>query len=244
MRHAWVGAALAAVLVTPSAAWAASAGQVSFLEGKAYRAPGGDLGKKVALANGGSVEAGDLIGTEAKSRMEITLADQSVMRVGPNSQASLTQADFADGGRKVSAKLVLGNVWAKVSSALGGDNKFEVTTERAVAGVRGTTFRVDSRKDKSVVVKVFAGAVAVAGSSIPRPLVPEQASGKPGGHTQVAGPHQVTKAEWEKIVGAQMKITVAADGKPGEPEKFADADECKDDWTRWNRQRDGEPCPK
>ena len=114
-----------------------------------------------------------------------------------------------------------------------------------MAGVRGTTFRVDSRKDKVVVVKVFAGAVAVAGSSIPRPLAPEMASDKSkNGRTPVAGPHQVTKAEWEKIVGAQMKITVAADGKPGEPEKFADADECKDDWTRWNRARDGEPCAK
>ena len=245
MRHAWVGAALAVVLSTQGAAWAASAGTISFLEGKAFRAPGGDMSKKVALANGGNVEAGDLIGTEAKSRLEITLGDQSIVRVGPKSQTQLSEANFADGQRKVSAKLVLGNVWAKVSTALGGDQKFEVTTERAVAGVRVTTFRVDSRKDKVVVVKVFAGAVAVAGNSIPRPLAPEMASDKTkNGRTQVSGPHQVTKAEWEKIVGAQMKITVAADGKPSEPEKFVDADECKDDWTRWNRERDGEPCPK
>lgn len=244
MSNKWVGAAVAVALSIPGAAFAASAGQVSFLEGKAFRAPGGDDGKKVALANGAAVEGGDVITTESKSRLELTMGDQSVVRVGPSSKTQLSQAAFSDGERKFSAKLVLGNVWAKVSTALGGDNKFEVTTERAVAGVRGTTFRVDSRKDKSVVVKVFAGAVAVAGNSIPRPLAPESATpGKPG-RTQVAAPHQVTKAEWEKLVGAQIEITVASDGSPGEPEKFAEADECKDDWTRWNRERDGEPCPK
>jgi hypothetical protein len=243
MRHAWVGAALALVVAAPGVA-SAAAGQVSFLEGKAFRAPGGDASKQVALSEGGEVEAGDVISTEAKTRVELTLADQSVVRLGPNTKTQLSEAKFEGGERKFSAKLVLGNAWAKVSTALGADNKFEVTTERAVAGVRGTTFRVDSRKDKSVVVKVFAGAVAVAGSSIPRPLAPEGTASPKGERKQVAGPHQVSKSEWEKLVGAQMKITVAADGRPGEPEKFAEADECQDAWTRWNRERDGEPCPK
>jgi len=238
----WMGLALAAGLLAPGAAWA-SAGKVSFLEGKAFRAPAGEVAKQVALANGASVEAGDLITTSSKSRVELTLADQSVVRVGPESKTLLSQADFGDSARKFSAKLLLGHVWAKVSSALGGDSKFEVTTERAVAGVRGTTFRVDSRKDKAVVVKVFAGAVAVAGSSIPRPLVAKTKAEK-GPRTQIAGPHEVSKKEWERLVGAQMQIKVAADGTFSEPEKFAEADACKDPWTRWNRERDGDPCPK
>jgi hypothetical protein len=238
MKTSTVVATLSLFCAAP--AWAA-AGKVSFLEGKATRQAGG-AGAKVALAIGAEIEEKDLIATEAKSRLELTLADQSILRVGPTSQALIDAAQFQGDERRFSAKLVLGNVWAKVTSALGSDQKFEVTTDRAVAGVRGTTFRVDSRKDKAVVVKVFAGAVAVAGASIPRPEAATNSGGKKA-RTPVAGPHQVTKQEWEKLVGAQMKITVAADGTPGEPEKFAQADECKDGWTRWNRERDGEPCP-
>lgn len=243
MRHAWL-AALALGTLAPSAALAASAGQVSFLEGKATRAPKGG-GAKVDLAKGGAVEAGDDVATSAGSKLELTLADGSIVRLGPDSRTHLDEAAFEDGERKFSAKVVFGSVWAKVSTALGGGSKFEVTTDRAVAGVRGTTFRVDAHKDKAVLVKVFAGAVAVAGASIPRPLAPEgkDEKGKTG-RKQVAGPHQVTKQEWEKLVGAQMQIAVNSDGTPGEPQKFAEADACKDPWTAWNRDRDGEPCPK
>lgn len=234
---------LAGLLAVPALA-EASAGKVSFLTGKAFRqAPGG---AKVALAVGTEVEAKDVLTTEARSRLEITLADQSLMRLAPSSQAELSVAEFQDDTRKVSAKLVLGNVWAKVATSLGGDQKFEVTTEKAVAGVRGTTFRVDANKDKSSVVKVFAGAVAVAGSRFPMPQ-PEQAApatekGKKPPRTQVGAPKQVTKAEWEKLVAAQMQVRVAADGSPSEVEKFAQNDACADEWTRWNLERDGEPC--
>ena len=71
----------------------------------------------------------------------------------------------------------------------------------------------------------------------------ENAQPKNGRH-QISAPTQVTKQQWEKLVGAQMQVAVSKDGKPGEPEKFAENDACKDSWTRWNRERDGEPCPK
>ena len=54
----------------------------------------------------------------------------------------------------------------------------------------------------------------------------------------MAGPQEVTREQWEKLVGKQMQIFIAADGTPGEPEEFP-ADVDKDDaFARWNQQRD------
>ena len=69
MRHAWVGAALALVVAAPGVA-SAAAGQVSFLEGKAFRAPGGDASAGLMTLTGnyagngnGSTMSFDLGGT-------------------------------------------------------------------------------------------------------------------------------------------------------------------------------------
>ena len=114
---------------------------------------------------------------------------------------------------------------------LQGEQKFEVETENAVAGVRGTTFRVDANDDKSVLVRVYDGSVAVGKGAAQ--------AGSPGGERrEVAGPQEVTREQWEKLVGKQMQIFIAADGTPGEPEEFP-ADVDKDDaFARWNQQRD------
>ena len=51
--------------------------------------------------------------------------------------------------------------WAKVSKMVGSEARFEVKTENAVAGVRGTVFRVNVEEDAATVVKVYEGAVVV-----------------------------------------------------------------------------------
>ncbi len=161
-----------------------------------------------------------------------------MLRLGPVSRVELDAAAFGASAddRKVSAKLRVGNVWANVTKALGGEARFEVRTENAVAGVRGTTFRVDAQKDKSVVVRVYSGTVAVAAGAIPRP---EHQGTAPAGkkeRRQVAGPTEVTREQWERIVTNMMQVKVAADGTPSEPEKFALAE--ADEWETWNRERD------
>ena len=123
--------------------------------------------------------------------------------------------------------------------ARGGEQRFEVKTENAVAGVRGTTFRVDAATDKSVVVKVYGGTVAVASGPIPRPEH-KGTGGKPE-RKQIAGPQQVSREQWEKIVTNMMEVRVSSDGVPSEPEKFALANSGEDEWEEWNRSRDSEP---
>jgi hypothetical protein len=222
----------------------APAGTVTFLAGEATRSAGG---KAEALALGKPVYQGDLLETQKRTRLEVKLADQSVLRLGPSSKAEVAEAAFGKTveERNVSAKLVVGKVWANVAKAVGGEQKFEVKTENAVAGVRGTTFRVDAATDRSVVVKVYGGTVAVASGTIPRPEHKgaaaegevQPAGGKPK-RQQIAGPQQVTREQWEKIVTNMMEVHVSSDGVPTEPAKFALAEPGQDEWEEWNRSRD------
>jgi hypothetical protein len=228
-----LGAAALAVMGGRAALAAAPAraGSVTFLAGEATRTA---AGKAEKLAVGSAIYEGDALATGKRTRLEVTLADGSVIRLGPVATAQLTTATFGRTAedRKVTARLGVGNAWAKVAKTVGGESRFEVQTENAVAGVRGTTFRVDAAKDRSVVVRVYAGTVAVAGGGLPRP-----AHGGPRPERkQIDGPQEVTREQWEKIVTTMMEVRVSAEGVPAEPVAFA-ADP-KDDWERWNQARD------
>jgi hypothetical protein len=226
------GFLLAALIATPRLSAAPKSAAVSALEGKASRARLN--AQPTPLSIGAAVGQGDTIATEDDSRLELKFSDGSALRVGPRAKMQLTEAHFSGGPakRKMTAKLFFGNLWAKVTSVIQGEQKFAIETENAVAGVRGTTFRVDARTDKSVLVRVYAGTVAVAKN------VPIYATGKDEPRHEVAGPEEVSRERWEKIVGKQMQIVIAADGTPGEPEKFAEDADKDDAWAKWNQERD------
>ena len=222
---------LAAFGGAPAAGAQPRTAQISSLEGRAQRTRAS--GARSELRVGVPVDQGDTIETREGSRLEIRFSDGSVLRLGPSSRLQLAEAHFGGSAarRKLNARLFFGRLWAKVTSVIQGDQKFQIETENAVAGVRGTTFRVDANADKSVLVRVYDGSVAVGKGA--------SAAVQPGEEgREVPGPQEVTREEWEKLVGKQMQIFVAADGTPGEPQPFSrDAD--KDDaFARWNQQRD------
>ena len=98
----------------------------------------------------------------------------------------------------------------------GSDSTFEVSAARAVAGVRGTIFRVDATpliagtrppKIRETVVRVTEGRVAVNAQ------VKKAAKPPPKGpRHEVPGPTEVTPEEWDKRfvelqAGRQVRIT-------------------------------------
>ena len=223
---------VAALVAAPRLAAEAKTASVSALEGKATRTRA--KAAPTPLAVGTPVSQGDAIATEDDTRLELKFSDGSALRVGPKAKMQLTEAHFGGGvaKRRMTARLFFGNIWAKVTTAIQGEQKFAIETENAVAGVRGTTFRVDARADKSVLVRVYAGAVAVAKN------VPIYATGKNEPRREVPGPEEVSREQWEKLVGKQMQIVIAADGTPGEPEQFAEDADKNDAWAKWNQERD------
>src|SRR5205823_14761037 len=220
-------AAVASLIGVLAAGAAPKTAQVSALEGRAQRSRAS--GARSELRLGMAVGQGDTIETQEKARLEVRFSDNSVLRLGSRAKLQLAEAHFAGGAarRRLSARLFFGKLWAKVTSVLQGEQKFEVETENAVAGVRGTTFRVDANDDKTVLVRVYDGSVAVGKRAAD--------AGTAGGERrEVAAPQGVTRERWEKLGGAQMKVFIAADGNAGEPETFPAEVEKYDAFACWN----------
>ncbi len=211
-------------------ALAAPAALVTYISGQASRVRDG---QSEALHTHSELQEGDKVVTAKGGRLEITLADKSVLRLDGGSEVTLKAANFEGDDKKLTAKITFGKIWAKVNSVLGGQSHFDVETQNAVAGVRGTTFRVDAKHDSSALVRVYAGAVAVVGTRTPRP------SHEAGGtRKEVPGPSEVSKTQYEKLLAAMMQVKIASNGELGEPEAFTQKEEAKDSWVAFNQQRD------
>lgn len=197
------------------------------------------------VKRGAELAPGTIIKTGEGSRAEITFADGSVVRVGPSAELRLDSAGF-DGKTKevkVDATLVAGQAWAKVSKLMGDESKFQVKTQNAVAGVRGTVFRVNVERDEATVVRVYNGAVAVAapmltGAEEAPPTGPIDPNRKPIGKPFT----EVSKKEFEHLLGKMMQIRIAkgATVAASAPTPFTEEEDSKaePEWVRWNAARD------
>lgn len=246
------GAALLSALVVASllglsaeAKKAPVAGKITFLKGQAECAPSAE-GPWKRIKRNNKVMVGDYLRTLDDARLELKYVDQSIIRVAANSTFFIADAsaDVKKEERSVSATLLAGKAWAKVSKAVGKKNRFEVRTENAVAGVRGTTFRINANEDQSTIIKVYAGAVAVSNAPF---FEKKQGAEQTGpidfkGRKQVATPFkEVSKKEWEQLVSEWMSVRIAADGSMDQATKFAAADDTasEPEWVAWNNERDG-----
>jgi hypothetical protein len=194
----------------------AEVGHVSKLAGEATRTPKG--GTPSALKEGSAVELGDTLEVRPGGALKFELSDGSVIALAERSTLVVTEAEFEGQERKgFSGLLKAGSLWTKVKKALGG-GKFEVTTERAVAGVRGTIFRIDAdtlvkaargKGRRASIVRVVEGVVAVRPTpEIARTLSPTP--GPKGPRTEVPGPKEIGADEWEtRFVELQKNTQIA-----------------------------------
>ena len=201
---------------------------------------------KQPLTRGDALLHGDRVATGEQARLELAMPDGSFLRFAQKTNFELTSVDYDEQTKQRDIKVhaAMGKTWAKVSDLVGGGGRFQVSAQNAVAGIRGTTYRMNVNSDTSVVVKVYEGTVQVSS--------PPETTEKPGGISQpsrvegpqpvsgphpVAGPHPVTMQEWTYIVRAMQQIVVYPDGTVSKPFRF-DAEVDMDDWVRWNHTRD------
>ena len=208
---------LAALLVLSPAAALASVGKVVALEGKGTRTPDGG-GAAVALKVGTEIELKDTLKVSGGG-LKFELNDGSQIALADKSELVVDDAQFeGQDCKSFLGTLKAGSLWTHVKKLLGG-SKYEVKTERAVAGVRGTIFRIDAdtlikaaQGRHATVVRVAEGVVRVNPSAAIAKTMKAQT--KPGERKQVPGPKEITADEWEaKFVelAAGQDFAVGAD---------------------------------
>jgi len=215
----------------------AGSARVTFLSGKGFKSKNKN-GPWAAIAKGGTISAGYYVKADAGAKIELTLPDNSKMRVGPGSILFLSSAKLTQGTRKVEATVVQGTVYTKATPAKKKGDEFTVRSGSAVAGIRGTAFNTILMPDGATEVKCFEGKVWVATWADyaqkflrePQQIPTEGPLDAP----VVPGPEVVTEEEWVRIAGAMMSVTVGADGKVSDPSQFSDTS----DWEEWNQKRD------
>ncbi|MBN9685665.1 MULTISPECIES: FecR family protein [unclassified Corallococcus] len=169
---------------------------------------------------GDSLYAGELVATDDAGRAELALADGSVLFLSPRSAVRLGTLELtAERQRKVLLDLVKGTVETQAAPG-GAGSTFEVRTRGAVAGVRGTRFRVSQQEDGTSRLETLEGKVALvaeAGSvdvdagfgsraragqapEAPRALLAAPALERPRGGTYPKAPSLV----WKAVPGAKV----------------------------------------
>jgi len=214
---------------------------VTMIEGTAKSFASGAV-SGVRLKKGDRLSREHEVKVGEKSRLELRFPDNTVMRLSERSTLKLSEISYnkETGSKNIKVGLSLGKMWAKVKKLVTSDSMVEVKTVNAVAGVRGTVYRVDVEEDKSAMVKVYDGSVYVA--SPPRE-VPKPAS-EVSGPVPVPGPHEVpspvrevTMEEWQVIIKSMQQITISPQGVASQPKDFTSQEDA-DEWVKWNQERD------
>jgi hypothetical protein len=188
----------AALLLNPAVSFAAI-GKIVLLEGKATRTPEG--GKAADLQVGSPIELRDTLKVSG-GNLKFELNDGSQIALADKSELFIDDAKFE--GQDCTGfmgTLKSGSLWTKVKKLLGGA-KYEVKTDRAVAGVRGTIFRIDAdtlvkaaKGRHATIVRVTEGVVRVNPSKAIAATMKTGAKGTE--RKQVAGPTEITEEQWE-----------------------------------------------
>jgi len=194
------------------------------------------------LKKGDVVKQENEVKVAEKSRIELRFPDGTVMRLSEKSHLKMSELSFnkQTDSKHVKVDLSLGKLWAKVKRLTTSDSSVEVKTTNAVAGVRGTVYRVNVEEDKSALVKVYDGTVYVANPprDASKPVDQATAPHEVSGPQEVPPPyHEVSMEEWTAIVKAMQQITISPQGVPSKPEDF-DPKADSDDWVKWNQERD------
>ena len=219
--------------------------EVTFLSGRAEVLAKGETAWK-PLRVGSLLSLEDEGRTGERSRVEIRLPDRSILRFDQKSTFKMKNLffDARDGSRDMKVEIPLGNTWANVRKAFGPKKTFEVASANAVAGVRDTVWRMNVEPDQSTMIRVYEGTVEVYSPFVRPDYKPEETGFK--APREVRGPQEVprpfqevTQEQWEQIVLTQMmQVVVPAVGRPAAPTSFQPEEDQREEWVRWNQQRD------
>lgn len=149
-------------------------GEIVYAEGSVTIQRAGAQAERADI--GSIVRAYDVLVTGPKSRAEVDLGSGSAggatVKLAANTAFYFDTKELSDAQRKTVLQLLSGALAIKVDRLANGS--FQVGTDEAVLGVRGTVFIVDTVPDGSLLVTCESGAVAVTEGG-------QTTTAKPGG---------------------------------------------------------------
>lgn len=165
MNRMIVSLILAVLLSLPSAVLAGKTiGKITRLKGRVtvYR-DGAKIG--ISAKNGMMLQQNDRIKTRKKAYLRFKLNDGSIMTLGQKAELTLDRFTYNPEKKERVAlfKVALGKLRIFANRMLKyRDNRFQVKTPTAVAGVRGTVFMVWVASETDTIIACFDSAVEVA----------------------------------------------------------------------------------
>ena len=151
-----------ALLLTQSVAVLQRAAHVSNVSGEVKIVKKGEETVRALPEEKRLVQAGDKLITGADGRLSLNWIDGTRIRMAPGSELTVQKCEVAKGAERAVFQLDLGKVWVRVLRMLSQQDKFEIKTPTATAGVRGTIFAVAVAPDGTTDVSVYEGEVTVA----------------------------------------------------------------------------------
>ncbi|MBI5238611.1 MAG: FecR domain-containing protein [Deltaproteobacteria bacterium] len=130
------------------AAFAAAVGRFTVVRGKVDILKSGEV-RASAVNVGDPVSPGDIVRAKSISFAEVVFADNTVLKLAPNTRVEIKDYTLADDNTRKAGtlRLMRGKLRATVPKMLGavlpitaGQSNFQVETPTAIAGVRGTDF--------------------------------------------------------------------------------------------------------
>jgi hypothetical protein len=131
-----------AALAIPLTAHAAIVGRFSLIIGQVDLLKGGKL-PAVSAKMEGAVEPGDIIRTKTRAKAQLTMVDNTVITLAPDSRLAIADYQYnpAQESRRAVVRLFRGLVHAVVNRVVKTEEPdFLMETHTAVLGVRGTNF--------------------------------------------------------------------------------------------------------
>ena len=180
------------------------------------------------------VHEGDHVRTGSGARVELTLSDGRVVRVGQRSEIEIPRLNNGENLLNIKIGLLAGRLWGNLLRKLRLEHGefLAVTTPTATMGIKGTQFGVDNDLERELVqVTVLQGVVAA--------LPPGSDPGAPkeiAGPREVAPPQEITREAWEVLVGAQQKLILRPGRKP--VLEAVQKQDLEDPWINYNLARD------
>jgi len=111
------------------------------------------------------VQAGEQLSTGAEGRCTLNWIDGTRIRMEPHTKLTVQKCQVHKGAEQSAFRLDIGKIWIRVLRVLSQQDKFQISTPIATAGVRGTMFAVEVAADGSTEISVYEGQVTVASDS-------------------------------------------------------------------------------